>query len=114
MAGDGQDWTQPATIASGIVQAVAGSQVEGAAGVATNADGATWTDIAPTAGRTVLSGIITNRGAVDLQLAFGVASATVRHTLKPGDSIPVAFAGTIRLRSASAAAGSFDWLLFEV
>ena len=114
MGYDTPDWQQPATIASGIVQNVAGAQAEGAAGAATNADGATWTDIAPTAGRTVLGGIITNRGAVDLQLAFGEASTDVRHTLKPGDSIPVAFSGTIRVRSASAAAGSFDWTLFEV
>ena len=111
MGYDSPDWTQPATIASGIVQVLGGSQVEGGPG-ATLAD-QSWVNLAPTAGREVLSQLIINRGAAALEVAYGAASTIARHTIKPGESIQVPFAGTIRLRSATAAAGAYEWTPFE-
>lgn len=113
MAGDGPDWQQPATIASGQVQTL-GASGAGGAGVVNTAADQSWTNLAPTEGKNVIQHIIINRGAVDLDVAYGAASTTVRHTLKPGESVTPPFNGTVRVRSSTPAVGKVEHATMEV
>lgn len=111
MAGDGKDWQQAATIASANVTVMGAGLRERFEG-ATNADGASWAALAPSAGRTVLGWIIQNNHA-NTVLVIGLGAQTADLELEPGATLPVGFAGTVYVRSLTAAAGSYRAVAME-
>lgn len=93
MAGDGQDWQQAATLASGVVQTIGGANRNPFSGNTV----AGWAALAPTVGRTVLAWTIRNTGVASMDIGLGQDTADV--TLNPGDSWAPPFNGALHVRN---------------
>lgn len=97
MAQDGQDWQQPATIASGQMQAIGGGQKDKFSGTA----GVAWAELVLVAVTTVMAWTIRNTG--NEKLDVGLAEDAAAMTLDPGDSWSVPFNGRLRVKRGASA-----------